>query len=271
MVRGGRGSRRGPRRGVGCQALWAAFALSAAALAPARALAGEDAAPPRVRLRRLRGQERRAASDSRDLADQLRADYHRAYRGRHPKKEGEAAAFREAEAAYKEVLKKYPGTEIAGYCHLRLSGLYKLRRDYKAAEALIKQMARLYAGTSYEIEAYFSLGLTELQARHDPAAAIPWLEKVLPLAAEENARRKPDLSKTQQLHFSAQQQLIKCEVRLGRPAKADERRETLTTVYPQYERQINSHFRFELKSALSSRALAKIHPVLRQWMKENPQ
>lgn len=257
MMRRVRGPRRGLRWGVGCQALWAAFALSAAALAPAQALAGEDAAPPRARLRRLRGQERRAASDSRNLADQLRADYQRAYRGRHPKKEGEAAAFQEAEAAYKEVPKKYPGTEIAAYCHLRLSGLYKLRRDYKAAEALLKQMARLYAGTSYEAQAYFSMGLTELQARHDPAAAIPWLEKVLPPGHK--------------LHYSAQLQLIKCEVRLGRPAKADERRETLTTIYSQYERQINSHFRFELKSALSSRSLAKIHPVLRQWMKENPQ
>ena len=261
MARCNRKRGRLSRVAAGRMALWAAFGLWAWQQGRGVAVAGEEAAPPPVRLRRLRGLDRRAAREARDRADGLRAAYQMTYGGRHPKVEGKAAAFAKAKAAYEAVMEKYPQTKIAAYCQLRLIGLYQFARDYDAAKAQANDMAKRYAGTEHEAEAYFTMGLMYLQALHDPAGALPWLEKV-PVPAEPGEGS---------LHYSAALQTIKCEVRLGQPAEAARRCKELTEIYPQFSNQIASHFRFELRSALSARSLAPIHPALKAWMQANPQ
>jgi hypothetical protein len=248
----------------------------ALSLLAGRARAGEEAGgrPAPVTMRRLRGEERRAAREARDRADRLRADYEAVYGGPFPDKkdEAEAAAFAEAESAYKEVMAKYAGTDIAAYCHLRLAGLYQFRKDYGAATKVIEDLARRYAGTKHETEAYFSMGLMHLQARHDPAAAIPWFQKVVapPGAGKDGSVAEEDYSPAHALYISAQQCIAKCEIRLGRPADASRRYEALAKRYPQYAKSFAHSHRFEVRSALSDRSLADIKPVLEAWAREHP-
>jgi len=228
--------------------------------------------PAPVTIRRLKGQELREARAARDRADRLRADYEAPRMGPFPDKHDEAA-FAEVVAAYKEVMEKYPGTDIAAYCQLRLTGLYQFRRDYDRATELLKGLARRYAGTEHETEAYFSLGLLHLQARHDPAAALPWFAKVVapPGAREDGTVPEKNYSPAHGLYISAQQQLAKCEIRLGKPDEAARRYEALARRYPQYAKSFAHALRFQVRSALSGRTLADIRPVLSAWQQEDRQ
>lgn len=224
-------------------------------------------------LRELKGTERREARAARDSADRLSAAYQRTYGGRNPKQEGREAAFKEAETAYNEAIALYPDTEIAAYCSLRLIGLHSFARNYTKSVELTKALAKQFAGTKYEDEAYYTLGLHYLQSRHDPAAAIPWLKKVQPPpgAGPDGVVPHASYGRLDVRFVGVQQALVKCEVRLGRPAEAAALNEATARRYPYYAKSIRNHLRTEVRSALSSRALARIHPALKAWQKAHPE
>ena len=259
---------RGWRGGVG--ATLAVLVLAAAGQA---GFAGE-AAHPGPAVRRLTGKEMVEAGQARDRADQLRAGYEAAHRAGPADKPDEAAesAFRTAEAAYQDVLDKYPGTDIAAYCYLRLAGLYQYHRDHARMTELLQDMAARFAGTEYESQAYFTLGLMHLQALHDPKSAAPWFEKVAPPPGADPDGTVPDkkYDHTHVVYISATQALAKCEIRLGKPADAARRCEALSKRYPQYQKSFASALRFEVRSALSDHKLTAIKPILQAWLEQNP-
>ena len=155
----------------------------------------------------------------------------------------------------------------------RLSGLYKFAGHRDKAEAVLKDIATRFAGTVRESKAYFSLGLHFLQACHDPAAAIPWLEKVPPppTAGDDGVVPQRAYSVADKRYIGAQQTLAKCQVRVGRPADAAARIEALADRYPYYVKSFANTVRFEVRSALSNRSLAPIHPVLKAWQEAHPE
>ena len=250
-----------------------ALVLGACALTADLVSAGEQAGAKPRPLRRLRGQELRDAREARGQADRLRAAFESAYGRRSPLKEGREEAFKEAEAAYRKVIEQYPDTEVAAYCLVRLSGLYQFAGRRDKAEAVLKDVVTRFAGTEYESKAYFELGLHYLQALHDPGAAIPWLGKVQPpaTAGDDGVVPQRAYSVADKRYIGAQQTLAKCEVRLGRPADAAARIEALADRYPYYVKSFGGTVRFEVRSALSDRSLAPIHPVLKAWQEAHPE
>ena len=139
-------------------------------------LAGEGE-PPRPPLRELTGPELRDAQQMRDRADLLRAAYEGPRQGPKgaPKDEGE---FAKVVVAYADAIEKYSGTDIAAYCQVRLAGFYQFGKEYDKAAKVLGDLVQRYAGTKHADTACFEFGLHCLQARHDPASALPWFDKV---------------------------------------------------------------------------------------------
>jgi len=270
---GGRG--RGWGRRTGVLAFGGARAVLAVVLVlPGLACAAEKAVGAGPEVRRLAGQELAEAQAVRDRADRLRDGYEKA----NPSRPGGMPAdnaedlFKAAVAAYREAADKYPGTDIGAYCLVRLSGLYQYRKDYASATAVLDDLATRYAGTEAASEAFFSMGLMQLQALHDPAAAAPWFEKVSPppTADEQGVVSDRKYSRADVRYVSAQQQLAKCEIRLGKLDGAVRRVEALGKRYPQYQSSFVSALRFEVKSALSDPSCAAFKPALSAWLEKNP-
>lgn len=250
-----------------CRLVWAVGLLAAGCAV----LAGEGAEPPRPALRELAGPELRDAQQARDRADLLRAAYERPRQG--PKgAEKDEGEFAKVVVAYADAIERYSGTDIAAYCQVRLAGFYQFGREYDKAAKVLSDLAQRYAGTEYEARAYFSSGLMHLQARHDPASALPWFEKVPApaTAGDDGTVSNAKYGVPDKLHLSAQQSAAKCEVRLGRPADAARRIEALGKRYPQYRKSIDDSLLFEVRSAVSDHTLKAIKPVLEAWLKENP-
>jgi len=233
--------------------------------------AAEGTPSPWASVLPLRGEKLLAARKARDHADRTRAAYEQRHRTPVSRSAAEAKAFQEAVTAYEAAINDYPGTEIAFYCRQRLGGLYGYRGELDNQLALLKATAAKFAGTPLGPKACVSLGLHYLQGRHDPAAAIPWLERVYFPGGGRADRAVPGdkYNEGHVLFLSAQQTMAKCEIRLGRPAKAAVRYAALIRRYPQYEESLSRAHEFEMRSVLSDHSLKEIRRVIVSWMEED--
>jgi hypothetical protein len=210
-----------------------------------------------VPIRALTSEQLAEARKGRDRADLMRADLEKrmSVARREAREEtGERQPHLEqfdGEAdlvanAYEEVMTRYPHTEVAAYCMLRLAGHYMYQYDLDAAEQLMKKTAREFRGTPEETDAIFSLGLFYLQSRHEPAKAMKWFVRI----------PKPGdgpYDEASVRYLSAQQSMTKCELFLGRDAEAKKRTDDLKQVFPQYADEIERTYQSFVLEARQSR------------------
>ena len=199
-------------------------------------------APQPKRLRRLLGEERRAARAARGRADRLRAEYDAKYGRPDAMPPGEAQAFQDVVAAYRDAIAKGKGSEIEAYCLIRLAAVYKYRGDYPTAIAQLKAVPERFARTKYEARAYIGLGLLQLHAYRDPAQALNWFAKVRRPGAPGDDRPVPGSAYDtfEEQYLCAQLHLARCEILVGRAEEAENRYERLARRYPQYQKTVAS-------------------------------
>jgi len=200
-----------------------------------------------VPLRTLRGNDYDTARELRDTADRMRGELEGRLSGpprTRPQISQEEidAESAKIEQAYREVIERYPRTEIAAYCALRLSS-YCASVD--EAVEILERTAKEFAGTSEENKIIFELGLLHLQIKHEPAEAIKWFSRI----------SKPDgdgYGMGDVLYLSAQQQLAKCELQLRQDADAQDRVTKLKESYSQYAQELERSYQFEVESRNNS-------------------
>jgi tetratricopeptide (TPR) repeat protein len=146
--------------------------------------------------------------------------------------------------AYRNVIDRYPHTEIAAYCATRLAGLYQHRGEYELAAELLEKTAAEFAGTREGVSLAFESGLVHAQALDDPEEAGNWFASVPSPAngvdpAPEDARR---------LYLTAQEQLVKGDLKLGHAERARSRIDQLKKDLPQYAHELDRFLQFELGS-----------------------
>jgi len=220
-----------------------------------RAIAGEGGPPVRTMpTKALWGAQLSEARAARSRADLMRADLEKrmpAATGAATAKQGASPAPGKFDAeaaavvrAYQEVIERYPHTEIAAECALRLSGFYQYQGRYDEAAELSAKTASEFAGTPGGLKAVFNTGLIHAQARGDYAEASKWFLRI----------PKPDkppgaaYDQEDKLYLAAQQQLAKCELRLGQDGQAEKRSGELKQAFPQFGDQLDKSFRFEVAS-----------------------
>jgi HEAT repeat protein len=222
-------------------------------LSPAYALATEP-----IPIRKLWGKKYSEAVAARDRADLMRAEYEKYLSGppeeraKRPKRSQQQTDAEAAQVvqAYQEVVDRYPHTEIAAYCTMRLSGFYIFTGKLDKAVGLMEQMATEFAGTHEETRVVFELGLIHAQSRHDPAEAIKWLSRI-PKPVKPAGAQYDEADK---LYLSAQEQLTKCELQLLRDDEAKNRLEKLKQVYPQYAKEVDHFYQFEIQARKDANA-----------------
>ena len=155
------------------RAAWAGglLAVMLASAAECRAAAVEPAKGPTRRLRELHGAELKAARAARNRADRLRVEHEGSFGRADRMPAGEDPAFQNVAAAYRSVIDRYPDTEIAAYCALKLAGLHKYRGGYAAARAEAEKVAAAYGGTKYGRHAIMAVALSHLQCERGPSRA----------------------------------------------------------------------------------------------------
>jgi hypothetical protein len=177
----------------------------------------------------MREAEYRAWLESRklrDTADMLRAVYEKAYQPHFRSAEADAE-FATVVQAYRHVIDRYTQTEAAAWCRQRLAGAYQYRGDRDMSQKLLKEAATRALNQKQAVTAAFALGLHHLQSRHDPASALPYFETIpLPPPIPAGAKLDPHLD-IRQKYFSAQLQMIKCELALKQVGKARARYDRL--------------------------------------------
>lgn len=228
------------------------------------AMAGEGQSSGRpVPTKKLWGTQYSEACAARSRADLMRAELEKrmpaakgakrmpAAKGAAARKQGPSPTPGEFEAevaavvrAYQEAIDRYPHTEIALDCAMGLSGLYQYQGKYNEAAELSGKTANEFAGTPEGLRATLNTGLIHAEARGDYAEARNWLLRI----------PKPDkppgapYDKEDNLYLAAQEQLTKCELRLGRDGQAETRSGELRQTFPQYSDQLERSFRFEVAS-----------------------
>jgi len=221
------------------------------------------------RFRPLYGEQLLAARQARDAANVLLEEYKRLHLGppltafrnelKHSehayRSEQEAGDFERVVSAFEDIVKKYEGTEIAAYAQLRLCEPYKYRGDARRAINQAKLTAKTFAGTRYEAKAYMTTGNIYLQHLHDPAKAVAWFERIPKPATDSNdgVVRPSEYNEAHVLYLSAQQQMAKCEIKLGKATDAIERYEQLSGHYPQFKAHLDDALRTELDYDLYDR------------------
>ena len=200
---------------------------------------------------------------ARDRADLMRAELEKKIPAAHGKPDPKVspspdqlpAEAAQVVAAYQAVIDGYGHTEIAAYAAERLSGFYQYFGHFDRAAEILEQTASEFAGTKMGTDALLSTGLLHLQARHDPAEAMRWFERI----GEPQAGEDPPGT----VYLAAQQQLIKCELELHRDEAAKARIEALKKFYPQHAVQLDRQFQFEIE-AIRSRGGAEQSPTPRK-------
>ena len=152
--------------------------------------------------------------------------------------------FEEIEQAYKNVIKKYPQTEIAAYSGLRLSGFYNYRNEHLRAIEQAKEVAIQFRGTALENNANFTVALLYLQAKNDPYEASNWFKKI-PKPSNLNKVDSQNYNEAEKLYLSSQQQMAKCEFQMTKTAYSKRRYERLTERYPQFKTELENNQRTE--------------------------
>jgi tetratricopeptide (TPR) repeat protein len=240
-------------------------------LFPAVILAGEnDANQIEYRqLRSLSAEELQEADKARDDADKMLAEYKRIYRisrSRYPKIRPNELAnmpiskqqirdFERSASAYKEIVDKYEGTEIAAYTQLRLCEPYRYMGQYQEAVSQAQKAAEIFVGTIYETKAYHRAGMIYLQDLREAQRAADWFEKITK-PANNKTNGAVTTEKNDQNHWlylSAQQQIAKCEIQLGKAKNAIKRYEELAERYPQNKATLDHDLEFELNADMRQR------------------
>jgi tetratricopeptide (TPR) repeat protein len=154
-------------------------------------------------------------------------------------------------SAYAEAIRVCPGTDVAAYCGLGLSGFYCYLHDYDEAISQAKQVAEECAGTADGLTALLVVGTIYNDAYHDPAAAAEWFARIPepPGVASADQYGPPE-----SLHFAAQVALAKCELQMGRAAEAEARYGRIAARYPQYAPQVEHEREFETSADRQRRA-----------------
>jgi len=178
-----------------------------------------------AKVQPLTGQNRIAANQARNKADLLQADYNSKNRPGPPK---DIKAWARVILAYKDAIEKFPVTEIAAYCRVRLSGFYQYTNDYDRKIRELAEVGRIFEGTNHQAKVYIEIGLTYLQGHHNPAKAIPWFQavpEILTLALSDDAATDDEKAKlaAERLKWSTvlSQQLQRCREELASRAEAD--------------------------------------------------
>jgi len=220
---------------------------------PAMAGEGQSSGPP-IPTKKLWGRQYAEASAATSRADVMRAELEKrmpAAKGPAARKQGPSPTPGEFEAevagverAYQEVIDGYPHTERAAYCALRLSGFYQYQGKYDEGLELSAKTADEFAGSREGLEAAFSTGLMHAQTWGDYTQARNWF---LRIPKPDNPPGAP-YDKEDNLYLAAQEQLMKCELRLGRDTQAERRSLELRQTFPQFGDQLERSFRFELAS-----------------------
>jgi tetratricopeptide (TPR) repeat protein len=234
-----------------CQLLLLVLAL----LTNGPATAGEDQSSGRpVPTNRLWGRQYAEASAATSRADLVRAELEKrmpAGKGPPARKQGPSptpgefdAEVAAVERAYQEVIDRYPHTEFAMDCAMGLCGLYQYQGKYDEAAELSAKTADEFAGTWEGRRAALNTGWIYANALGDYAQARTWF---LRIPKPEKPPGAP-YDREENLYLAAQEQLMACEVRLGRDSQAEKRSRELREAFPQYSDQLERSFRFEVAS-----------------------
>ena len=286
------------RRGTGLMLLACALSLPVVDRDSDRLYAQEKAEEAST-LRALTLEDRNAGYAA---LEEVQARFEK-YRAMHPAPVDpsgkEEADFRDVVTAYGAIIRKYPDSEVEASARIRLFYLHAHRGDMKEAEAAIEEASRRFAGTRYEKEAYQAVGIYYLQNRHDPAAAISWLEKI-PLPEvhhpdtvkramtreggkawtetderdwRQQARAKAmnAYEETRALHVGVLETLAKCDIELGRPDEAAKRYARLIELFPEDRETFERSLVEKVRRPLTNREMAHIHPDLQVWLAEHQQ
>lgn len=235
------------------------FKILIVATASGNEAEGLDASP----LKSLSAAERSEAGQARDRADLMRSELERHLPRPAFSSNGDGRRLldlRELEAeaaevarAYQEVIERYPRTDISAYCATRLAGFYQRLGQVDDAANVLEGVADEFAGTAEGHKATFETGLVHSQARQDPREAIQWFARVPEPANRSDAEALA-------LYLSAQQQLMKCELALGRDGQAKERLSEMKAAYPQFASELENFFQFEV-TARNSQPANKPAPI----------
>ena len=218
-------------------------------------------------VRALDPKEHHAATQALREARGLMQRYRRLRRPPVARTPEEAEEFEAAATAFKRTLAQYPGTEIEFECRFGLSTLHQYRGQWDQASQALREADKRFAGTPYASRVWHRTGLAYLQGFHDPASAIPWLEKIPapPGADEDGVVPEEAYDQAQSEYVAVQQTLMRCEVQLGRPQGATRRCEALARRYPQYRDSVNGMLESYVTAALTNHTLTEVHPVLADW------
>jgi tetratricopeptide (TPR) repeat protein len=215
----------------------------------------QDRKPAR-RLRHLAPRDQSDASAARRRADLMRAALEEritafriemADKKRFAEARGagpHAAEVPEVIAAYQDVIDRFPRTEIAAYCVMRLAGLLQQVGRFDDAAALLAKSYADYAGTTEGPKLAMEAGLVQAQARNDLGEAMNSFALVPKPTNRSNARDDESAI----LYLSAQEQLLKCELQLRRDEQAKQRFEAFIREFPQFAEEISRFYRFQLDS-----------------------
>jgi len=200
------------------------------------AAADDRGALPPVSMRRLYGDELRAARNARNEADRRRAAYEEQYRTPVRKSVTEEAAFKEVVSAYLKVINIYEGTQFEAYASMRLAGAYQYRGETAKSIEQLSIVPRKFPGTKDASDAILSLASVHASLLNDPAGAVEWLKRIpAPPGAGEDGVVPPDKYDERHVQYiSAQISLAEAEAKLGHMESARERFEELARRYPQH-------------------------------------
>jgi len=213
--------------------------------------AGEVSGSSASGWRDLTSREAPEAQEMSDSADTLRNDFEARCRANTPTPGAAPAAFYGAQEdiakvieAYERGGRSYPNTEIAAYCGVRLAGFYQYLGRSDEALAKLTEVASFCENTPYAPKASMELGLHYLQVRNDPLTAIEWLSKI-PKPLSEKILTQDQYGEPESLYLSAQEQIAKCELMIGRYEAARNRYDLLEEQYPVYGQSIRSEWESE--------------------------
>ena len=281
-----------------------ALASVLAVLMLASLAAGQEVPTEPVKIGRVPDKDHGKAWKEAEEADRLLAEFRKSYtwyvhrpgltlRNIPPDSPRATEDFERVQSAFRKVIETYPGTKVAAYCASNLLGLYSYRRDYDKAIETAEQMAKDYRGTAYEVQAYRSIALMHLQSRHDPAAALPWLEKIpLPEVRHPDSIQKPTVGKDGKRwtqadearwyqnrakalsayeqavrdHVSVAQLFARCQLELRRPGEAAGRYETLIALFPERKQSFENEVEDLARSVLSGRPTPEVRQALTAWL-----
>jgi len=145
----------------------------------------------------------------------------------------------EVKQAYQELINQYPRTEIAAYCVLQLSGVHEQFGEMDESLEVLKQFQSDFDGTYQGMQLQFTIGLHESQARNEYAKAREAFLKVqMPNSAD------PHFGEAKVLYLSAQEQIVKCELKLGEEHRARDRVISLKKELPEFTDELDQFYGF---------------------------